>query len=469
MVNISNRQKKYIISPAVPDTTEKIKYNVYFNNLDNLIYSGLSYYVGDYEVSIEDIVEYIYSMEDFNAVTVYPGDIIVEFVFMDDNDSIISTSTVNVGIEKESVGLDSIPVTEGIIDFEGVLNNEYNNFGLAVYPVFYVKNIETGKIGKIDCSGNITSYSETNNDYNIATLSTDPTIKDPSSIDFTNVYIDNYFNLYFPYRAVSVYRIDTRLNPHVCYDDNVTESLSSIAWKCKPLFSISDTEGYESGSGFYSSLLKHPYHIRFEQSYLDNWWKVNIPASVRRGFEVIGYGYIMIYIYPEQNVDTGKNPFRVKYNVVGKIQDAASTEPYFNLLLVNSDFNGDINVPLKVCNGFLKGKTMNNVKKVSYSDRYNNIHNGSCSNFYEIECYVCDEWLNTTTCNDVSYEELMAAMQTARQTKLIGNASISGMKMSDNITILNCRVSDVEKIETFYRYSVSNKIPTLKITLEIYR
>ena len=48
-------------------------------------------------------------------------------------------------------------------------------------------------------------------------------------------------------------------------------------------------------------------------------------------------------------------------------------------------------------------------------------------------------------------------------------AKISGLDMEDELTCLKCRVKDVEKVETYSKYNQSHPVPSLKITIEIYR
>lgn len=129
----------------------------------------------------------------------------------------------------------------------------------------------------------------------------------------------------------------------------------------------------------------------------------------------------------------------------------------------------DITLPLKVQNGVLVGKTTHKLDKITYIDRYDDKHNSEASNRIELECYIDDEWLRTLTGDDSLYTKIMAATQSAKETLLTGNATISGLQMISQNTSLYCRVKDIEKIETHYRYNTTNRVPSLKLTIELYR
>jgi len=149
----------------------------------------------------------------------------------------------------------------------------------------------------------------------------------------------------------------------------------------------------------------------------------------------------------------------------------SSTGAY--LTLVNSGFITEtllvVNVPLSCTNGILDGKTINHLEKVNYIDRYGDTHNGSMTNRYELECYVDPCWFGVTTGDDLEYEKLFLALQNSKITTLnLVNVSISGME-SSSVNQLAGRVKDIEKIETYSSYSTDKKVPSYKITFEVYR
>lgn len=138
-------------------------------------------------------------------------------------------------------------------------------------------------------------------------------------------------------------------------------------------------------------------------------------------------------------------------------------------LIGNSTTNYPVRIPLDVKNGVLSGKTINRLDKTTYIDRYADIHNGGMTNHYELECYIDPCWLEVTTGNDLEYEKLMLAMQNADSSILnVKGCKISGMDLFSTAQMPG-RVKDVEKIETYSSYSTNKKVPSYKITFEIYK
>lgn len=155
---------------------------------------------------------------------------------------------------------------------------------------------------------------------------------------------------------------------------------------------------------------------------------------------------------------------------------------HFDIIFQNSDFKGytttgqteyNVKIPLQSINGVLNGKTINKLDKVTYTDKFGDTHNSMADNHIEVECYVdasyLAKYLNIRTGDDEKYNQLMMMAQTARNVILKGNGKISGISQGGSLRELYCRVKDVEQTETHFRYSVTNHIPTLKFTLEIYK
>lgn len=145
------------------------------------------------------------------------------------------------------------------------------------------------------------------------------------------------------------------------------------------------------------------------------------------------------------------------------------------LELLNSGFSmsqGSVKVPLMLtrCNT-IKGNTINKMDKVTFMDRYGDTHNGSLKNRTEIECFVDPDWLAVKTGDSYTYEQVMMALQASKKTtmKSVIGASyyIDGMKGYGYIE-MEGRVKDVEKVEVSSSYSVEKKLPSLKITFEVY-
>ena len=138
-------------------------------------------------------------------------------------------------------------------------------------------------------------------------------------------------------------------------------------------------------------------------------------------------------------------------------------------LIGNSTTNYPVRIPLDVKNGIISGKTINRLDKTTYIDRYSDIHNGSMTNHYELECYIDPCWLEVTTGNDLEYEKLVLAMQNAGSASLNAKGcKISGMDLFSTAQMPG-RVKDVEKIETYSSYSTNKKVPSYKITFAIYK
>ena len=138
-------------------------------------------------------------------------------------------------------------------------------------------------------------------------------------------------------------------------------------------------------------------------------------------------------------------------------------------LIGDSTTNYPVRIPLDVRNGVLSGKTINRLDKVTYIDRYADVHNGGMTNHYELECYIDSCWLEVTTGNDLEYEKVMLAMQNADSSILkVKGYKISGMDLFSTAQMPG-KVKDVEKIETYSSYSTNKKVPSYKITFEIYK
>ena len=126
-------------------------------------------------------------------------------------------------------------------------------------------------------------------------------------------------------------------------------------------------------------------------------------------------------------------------------------------------------IPLWTMGYTLKGKTTDKLIKTNYMDKYGDMHNGSVDNRYELECYVDPDWLDVH--KDIyDYGVVMAALQASRRTYMqcVNFISIPGMGSSGNLN-LEGRVKDVEQVEVYSDYSTGRRVPSLKITFEVYR
>ena len=155
------------------------------------------------------------------------------------------------------------------------------------------------------------------------------------------------------------------------------------------------------------------------------------------------------------------------------VDEVTATGNYAYLTILNSGFlrtgNFSLRVPLEIENGVIKGKTINKLDKIGFVDKYGDKHNGSVDNHYEIECYIDPCWRpNVTTGADLEYEKLMLAIQGSKRTTIKSSVPVSGMNMSTTPWETDVHVKDIEKIETYSSYSGNQKVPTYKLTIEIY-
>ena len=157
------------------------------------------------------------------------------------------------------------------------------------------------------------------------------------------------------------------------------------------------------------------------------------------------------------------------------LPEPAAAEPFVYLSLTNCGFVMDggvsVKVPLSFKNGLLEGKTIIHLEKVNYIDSYGDSHNGSMTIHYELECYVDPCWLDVKTKDDFEYVKVALALQGSKKTSISGmGVGISGMNVNTGSGFLmEGRVKDIEQIETYSSYSTDKKVPSYKITFEIYR
>lgn len=165
-------------------------------------------------------------------------------------------------------------------------------------------------------------------------------------------------------------------------------------------------------------------------------------------------------------------------NLPMPVQDSSC--PYLYIELSNCGFihydatTSKFKVPLLCKGGRLVSTSSDKLEKVNYIDRYGDSHNGSMTNRYEIECFIDPDWLNINAgyMGGVNYYHVMLALQNAKSAvmKSFGNdfINIPGM-MTSSTTSLEGKVKDVEKIDVRSTYSTNNRVPTLKITFEVYK
>lgn len=157
------------------------------------------------------------------------------------------------------------------------------------------------------------------------------------------------------------------------------------------------------------------------------------------------------------------------------LPEPSAQSPFIYLILTNCGFlmgeGVGVKIPLSFTNNLLDGKTINHLEKVNYIDKYGDSHNGSLTNHYELECYVDPCWLNVKTKDDFEYVKVALALQGSKKTALYGmGVGISGMSVdTHNVFYIEGKVKDIEQIETYSSYSTNKRVPSYKITFEIYK
>ena len=150
--------------------------------------------------------------------------------------------------------------------------------------------------------------------------------------------------------------------------------------------------------------------------------------------------------------------------------------PFMYIELSNCGFvhydspESKVRIPLLCRSGKLICGSSNRLIKTTYIDKFGDVHNGSIHNKYELDCYVDAEWLGMSSGNSFRYECVMAALQSALSASMKCEYPmyVPGF-YGESATDLPGRVKDVEKVDVRTYYDADHKVPTLKITFEIYK
>ena len=530
MINISNQQRKYIITPTVPEGTQDISYSIYLDN--QVIYNGRCRYLDSFEIDLADFVEQEWDKGNNE------GNFVINISYSNSTGigNNETTETITCPFEKETIALPTAPETgcdymNLIIsnsDFKTVTgggtqmvniweNSEWNIEG------FTGSNIWKTNSGSIYYSDNTLQYKlVVESDGQNSTLRWEPWDWGKYIPKFgENVWHDTYGNTFYSYQNDQFQYDETTGNWKLMrWNGSFVPPSGRHCWNYidDPIHTTFYSQGTTQYQLLYDSQYGHHWYAnpfsgdlipedggniwqgndgRYYYSYNDKQW-------------VFTYNNRFISIrWSNFRPDVGSfvwhdNDGTIYYSFEGdqyKLENNIWVENHIGPInfpqygdCVWTDFDGnyhfdyslthykqsqvpipippeityDITIPLKVKSGILSGKTINNLDKITYTDRYGDRHNSAVSNKMEIECYVDDSWLKTFTGNDITYAKLMSAIQSARNSLLTGNATISGMDITGPVN-LKCRVKDIETIETYSVYSANNKIPSYKITIEIYR
>lgn len=143
----------------------------------------------------------------------------------------------------------------------------------------------------------------------------------------------------------------------------------------------------------------------------------------------------------------------------------------YNSGVCNRDAEENIFIIKLLCRkDVLVGKTNMIFNKTNYMDKYGDVHNGSMNNKYELECYIDPEWMKINE-EVTEYNAVIAALMSAKRTFLRSEngLKIRGLNAISQTIELEGRVKDVERVEVYSTYNTNQKVPTLKITFEVYR
>lgn len=532
MINTNRSRSKYIIPVDVPSGTERIEYKVMINSTDedDVIFVGQSKYFGNkYELEIGDWINNYIEEQYENDLTCPWMYLRINIYFYVDNSA--SMKSITFPWQPETIDITKPDYEVGIVGGTGtgiaeVMKSSANYpYMMAIYPTFYFRINGTFKesgstlpprpIRDALClfDPNLEWYPDNikKDTYKYTAMSEelegdvtedewDEDVRDDFHnwvVEQTNPQILKDADSPLYYSPKFIVELPTR--PEVTLkklflDHFVDRNMPKI----EPIYFKQFTSKDEVAS-------LNDFFFSYSEQKLDNYFDTYVKTWVQdlenslytfvngdmlkiNTIDRVGYGYKVIISYRGEGSFTNKWGLVSQEYIVGSIK--GEDECYSaTLSLVNSGFvfgtesfknevTFDLNqhtttkpttitIPLKVKNGMLVGKTINNIDKITYMDRYGDTHNASITNHYELECYIDDDWLGTLTGNDINFEKLELAMQAAQKTYLCTNAKISGMDGGD--TMIEGRVKDVQKIETYSSYHTGNKIPSYKITFEIYR
>lgn len=476
MINITNKQRKNVWKPEILDNWNNLEYNVYERQGGQLIFKGNTNIVDDFEIDVTDWIEQYWNKQGDEGAFPFDGSLYID---VGDPDYPYGHSTESFSYDKNKTDLLSVERPDGVIiatapasfEFPSPLYRKYN--AVYIYPAYLLKIItsdlspeDEGRVVALDTS--FTKSMLGVESYNCNRFYEESTT---SIIPGSDEYEDVMKGLLSEYNFTDVRGFGLQWEPVLLFDDGTALGMNDW-YLSHPIFEYSNADtDYGSSPRFPVRFSKEKLDEIFENEYRDA-----VCDSISGTVEVLGYGFTFIYRIETSTASVGnsKNSIKTTFYLIGNDDSC----PNMDLVFCNSDFKGkdengrdvyDIRVPLQVHNGVLRGKTTNNISKTTWMNKYNDIHNSTATNTIELECYVDDEYLHTFTGNDKQYTQLMMVAQTARTTYLTGTAKISGLDMEDELTCLKCRVKDVEKVETYSKYNQSHPVPSLKITIEIYR
>ena len=215
---------------------------------------------------------------------------------------------------------------------------------------------------------------------------------------------------------------------------------------------------------------------------LKDWIDSYITREEAAGRQVYQVTVVVDFVYTdEDNISSGQS---IQYTWTPEVLGAdlpmpvqSQTCPRMYIELSNSGFihydqqTSKVKIPLMCQKGRLICRNRNRLIKTTYMDKYGDTHNGSMDNRYELEVYVDPDWLGVQSSNNsYRYECVMLALQNALSASMKCEyfITIPGF-FSSSTTDMPGRVKDIESVDVRTYYNADHKVPTLKITYEIYK
>lgn len=524
MINCSVNRGKYIIKVTPADTVDTIVYAVSVNSMTTIFQGKTSYFGGGFEVDCSDWIEQWINKQTKTGIVHINCTVTVVFSYYTEG-SLATTEMKSINYFPDVVDALS-PMQSGIIcgganGYPPIIDDTVTNYlaTVAIYPIYFFKM--RCKIDGVDFFDDNVMFDPT---------CTTPTLIEPGEKVYRYDTFDDPTNEWTGVKDNLFIHCEPALSlplagPKIVFHDDTGKvncidfaGLYDILYNMPTIdpFTYTEFADYEESKVWsYNTLLRYA-ESEFKSNYTSNAKKYidhiqpnttyilsvdadhpNIRTMSEISFELTGYGYKTMMLYT--NID-GLYPST--YDVGIFTSDYVSCVsmnpdcPVANIILLNSGFAvttndtfenivefstvtptdqvqmsdapTDIVLPLKVRNGQIVGKTVNNLEKTTYMDRYGDTHNSVMTNSYEIECYIDPEWLIVGTGSDLTYEKLMLACQNAQKTYLASTATISGIE-SNGSFMLEGRIKDIEHIETYSSYNTNHKIPSYKITFEVYQ
>ena len=527
MINCSVDRGRFIVRDTPPILADSIRYTVEINDSPAIFEGKCGYFGGDLEIDCTDWMDQWITGRSGMGVLPVRCKVSV-YIYYYQEGELLTVRAKSIDWWPTNIDV-PMPEQSGLIcgGCNGWLKdmNEQSDsvYTIAVYPIFFFRMSYT--IDNNDYVDDNVMFDPYSAGKRIAepgkSFITYPELEDSgknhwSDVNNWVVKTTDYTNLYdigTPYYRSPklLFHDGSRINQidfeDVYGDYSLMQTIEPIFMKTD-MQDIRDELDWQNGSYFrYTQDELDAYYEQYIKDYIDQLNTLGtyvLPIDLQHhnhrtmdniNVELVGYGYktLMLYSNAEDLISDWDTVDFVTMEYIscrGFGNDCSTA----NLVLVDSEFSmtandtgfnpadftnddtvqesytpSDVIIPLTVKNNMLKGKTIDNLNKITYMDRYGDTHNSLMSNKYEVECFIDPEWLSVKSGDDINYSKLMLACQGARKAYLCCNMTgISGVETTGSF-VVEGRVKDVEKIETWSTYSSGKKTPNLKITFEFYK